>query len=61
MGSASFNFHTMNTTTTPYEIKTSHFSFTCPITGKKIRKGDDYCELDGMVMSLEAGMPGRKL
>lgn len=51
----------MNTTTTPYEIKTAHFSFTCPITGKKIRKGDNYCELDGMALSMEAGMPGRKL
>jgi len=51
----------MNTTTTPYEIKIAHFAFSCPITGKKIRKGDNYCEMDGMAMSIEAGMPKRKL
>lgn len=44
-----------------YEIKTAHYRFTCPLTGKIIRIGDLYIERDGIAMSIEAGLPTRKL
>jgi len=44
-----------------YEVKTAHYRFTCPITGKAIRKGDLYIECDGIAMSIEAGLPAKRL
>ncbi len=51
----------MQTTTTQYEILKAHCAFTCPITGKPIKKGDDYADIDGAAVSLEVVMPVRKL
>lgn len=48
-------------TTTQYEILKAHYAFTCPITGKKIHKGDSYADMDGAAVSLEVVMPVRKL
>lgn len=44
-----------------YQIRTAHYSFTCPITGTKVRKGDSYIEVEGVAISLKAGLPERKL
>ena len=50
----------MNTQSTT-EIKIASYSFTCPVTGQKIRKGDNYIEQDGVALSCKAGLPARKL
>lgn len=44
-----------------YEIKTAHYPFRCPITGKQIKAGHNYAELEGMAVSLEAVLPKRNL
>lgn len=44
-----------------YNIRTAHYSFTCPITGTKVRKGDEYVETEGVAISLKAAFPERRL
>jgi len=44
-----------------YEIKTALYPFTCPITGRLIRKGQNYVEQDGIALSLESVLPKRNL
>jgi len=44
-----------------YTIKIAHYSFTCPVTGIKVHKGDEYADLDGMALSLKAVLPERRL
>jgi hypothetical protein len=44
-----------------YSIRIARYSFTCPITGIKIRKGDEYIETEGVAISLKAGLPERNL
>lgn len=47
--------------TPDYSIRIAHYTFTCPVTGIKIRKGDEYIERDGIALSLKAGLPERRL
>lgn len=44
-----------------YEIKTALYPFTCPVTGRPVKAGHGYAELEGMAVSLEAVLPKRKL
>lgn len=44
-----------------YEIKIAHYPFRCPTTGKPVKAGQDYIELEGMAISVEAGLPKRRL
>lgn len=44
-----------------YTIRIAHYPFTCPVTGIKIRKGDQYADMDGMALSLKAVLPERRL
>jgi hypothetical protein len=44
-----------------YTIRIAHYSFTCPITGIKVRKGDEYVETEGVAISLKAAFPERRL
>jgi hypothetical protein len=44
-----------------YEIKIALYPFTCPVTGKQIKAGHNYAELEGMAVSLEAVLPKRNL
>jgi len=44
-----------------YEIKIAHYPFRCPITGKPVKAGQNYAELEGMAVSIEVVLPKRKL
>lgn len=44
-----------------YEIKIALYPFRCPITGKQIKAGHDYAEMEGMAVSLDVVLPKRKL
>ena len=40
-----------------YTIRIARYPFTCPITGTKVRKGDSYTEIEGIAISINAGLP----
>lgn len=44
-----------------YQIRIANYSFTCPITGIKVKKGDSYIEVEGVAISLKAGLSERRL
>lgn len=44
-----------------YEIKITHYPFRYPITGKPVKAGHNYAELEGMAVSLDVVLPKRKL
>lgn len=39
-----------------YTIRIARYPFTCPITGTKVRKGDSYTEIEGIAISINAGL-----
>jgi hypothetical protein len=51
----------MNTVATSSLIRIAAYDFNCPVTGIRIRKGENYVEVEGVAMSLTAGLPTRRL
>ena len=51
----------MNTITTNSLIRVAMYDFNCPVTGIRIRRGENYVEVEGVAMSLTAGLPTRRL